>query len=202
MKNSTGDVETLKKEIETLQEENRVKDEDHAKAIMKIQRESVDTELLTTAKAKNNKAVLGLLEGLDDKLDIETYKLKRNEQIAELLKAEDSKFLFDTETKKTVIKGANPAGNSNSQNGGNVDTSKMTYSELAAYMVENPDAKIECYKLGLKTKEISLQTGVNPVTVCRRVRKFKAFGYIFLDGSNTDMVVDGILRLVTKLWLT
>lgn len=35
---------------------------------------------------------------------------------------------------------------------------------------------IERYKLGLKTKEISRQTGVNLVTVRRLVFKFKASG--------------------------
>ena len=65
------------------------------------------------------------------------------EQVEALTKADDSKFLFDTETKKTQVKGAKPGETGKEDVDGKVDVSKMTYSELAAYMAENPDAKID-----------------------------------------------------------
>lgn len=39
--------------------------------------------------------------------------------------------------------GTGGTGNFKREHGGNVDTSKMTYSELAAYMAEHPEAKID-----------------------------------------------------------
>ncbi|MEG2050898.1 MAG: phage scaffolding protein [Oscillospiraceae bacterium] len=143
LKNSTGDVEGLKKQIETLQSENKTKDETHATEIRKLQRESADTELLTAAKAKNIKAVLGVLGAIDDKLDIDAYKSKRKEQLEALTKADDSKFLFDSESSKPKVKGAKPGEPGDDDGNQKVDTSKMTYSELAAYMAENPDVKID-----------------------------------------------------------
>ncbi|MBA9087480.1 hypothetical protein FHR92_003965 [Fontibacillus solani] len=142
LKKSTGDAEALTKQIEQLQAENKKKDEVHAAEIRKIQRESIDAELLTTAKAKNIKAVLGLLDAVDDTLDIDAYKAKRNEQIETLIKAEDTKFLFDAETKKTKIKGAAPGETGKEDPDAKVDVSKMSYEELAAYIEANPDAEI------------------------------------------------------------
>ena len=40
------------------------------------------------------------------------------------------------------MRGAKPGESGNEDGDHGVDTSKMTYSELAAYMAENPDAKI------------------------------------------------------------
>ena len=142
LKNSTGDVEAMKQQIATLQADNKAKDEAHAAEIKKLQREAVDNELLTGASAKNNKAVLALLEAIGDEIDIEGYKTKRTEQI-EAIKKSDA-YLFDTATsKKTKVKGAEPGESGNEDGDKGVDTSKMTYSELAAYLAENPDAKID-----------------------------------------------------------
>ena len=142
LKNSTGDVEAMKNQIETLQTENKSKDEAHAAEIRKIQREAADSELLTNSKAKNTKAVKGLLDDLDEKLDLEAYKAERQKQLEALIKAEDSKFLFDTETKKTKMKGAEPGESGKEEPDGKVDISKMSYEELAAYMEANPDAQL------------------------------------------------------------
>lgn len=141
LKNSTGDVETLKQQIETLQNENTAKDEAHATEIRKLQREAVDTELLTAASAKNAKAVLGLFDSIDDTVDIDSYKTKRTEQL-EAIKRSDS-YLFDTKSTTTKVKGAVPGETGKDDGNGKVDTSKMTYSELVAYMAENPDVTID-----------------------------------------------------------
>ena len=142
LKNSTGDVEAMKKQIETLQSENKAKDEAHAAEIKKLQRESVDNELLTAAKAKNNKAVLALLDEIEDSVDLEGYKTKRSEQLKAIEKSDS--YLFDAkETGKVKVKGAAPGESGNEEGDKGVDTSKMTYSELAAYLAENPDAKID-----------------------------------------------------------
>lgn len=141
LKNSTGDVDDLKKQIEDLQKDNKAKDDAHAAEIKKLQREAVDNELLIGAKAKNNKAVLALLDEIEDTVDIDGYKTKRSEQIEAILKSDS--YLFETKNSKKQVKGAEPgeSGNEDSDNG--VDTSKMSYSELAAYLAENPDAKVD-----------------------------------------------------------
>lgn len=104
LKNSTGDVESLKQQIATLQADNKTKDEAHAKEIKRLQREAVDNELLTTAKAKNSKAALALLDAIEDTVDIEGYRTKRSEQITALQKSAD--YLFEPKETKKQMKGA------------------------------------------------------------------------------------------------
>lgn len=139
LKNSTGDVEAMKKQIETLQSENTAKDEAHAAEIKQLKVDNAIESALVTAKAKNNKAVRALLKDIDKAELLEDGTIKGlAEQIKELQKSDS--YLFDTESKKTQVKGATPGESKDFD--GQVDTSKMTYSELAAYMAENPDAKI------------------------------------------------------------
>lgn len=144
LKKSTGNVEDLKNQIETLQKDNKTKDEKHAAEIKQLKVDSAVNAALTAAKAKNIVAVKALLKDLDKAELLEDGSIKGlSEQISALVKAEDSKFLFDTDSKKTQFKGTEPGQGGNDDDNGKVDTSKMTYSELAAYMAEHPDAKID-----------------------------------------------------------
>lgn len=104
LKNSTGDADSLKQQIQKLQDENKTKDEAHAKEIKRLQREAVDNELLTTAKVKNSKAALALLDAIEDTVDIEGYRTKRSEQITALQKSAD--YLFEPKEAKKQMKGA------------------------------------------------------------------------------------------------
>ena len=143
LKNSTGDADALKVQIASLQAENTAKDEAHAAEIKKLKVNSAVEAALVAAKAKNSVAVRALLK------DIETAELGEDntvkglaEQIEALQKSDA--YVFETaDAKKTVVKGAKvgEAGNDDGDKG--VDTSKMTYSEMVAYMAENPDAKID-----------------------------------------------------------
>lgn len=144
LKNSTGDVEAMKKTIETLQTDNKTKDETHAAEIKQLKVESAISSALTAAKAKNEKAVKALLE-----LDLEKVEFGDDgsvkgldEQIKKLTESEDTKFLFNTESKKTQFKGAKPGETGKEDPDTKVDVSKMNYEELAAYLAENPDAEI------------------------------------------------------------
>ena len=142
LKNSTGDVDAMKQQIADLQKANKDAADAHAAEIKHLQRTAVDNELLTAAKAKNSKAVLALLDAIEDTVDIDGYRTKRSEQIEAIQKSDS--YLFDaTNTKNTKVKGATPGESGNEDGDKGVDTSKMTYSELAAYMAENPDAKID-----------------------------------------------------------
>ena len=146
LKNSTGDVEDLKQQIETLQKNNEAKDEKHAAEIKQLKVDAAVNTALTAAKAKNIIAVKALLKDLDKAELLEDGSIKGlSEQIEALVKAEDSKFLFDTDSKKAKLKGTKPgeSGDDDGDDDNKVDTSKMTYSQLAQYMAEHPDAKID-----------------------------------------------------------
>lgn len=143
LKNSTGDVEAMKHQIATLQADNKAKDEAHAAEIKKMKVDAAVEAALTSSGAINAKAVVPFLKDLDkaELSDDGTVK-GLAEQIEALTKADDTKFLF-TAKKQTQVKGAKPGESGNEDGDHGVDTSKMTYSELAAYMAEHPDAKID-----------------------------------------------------------
>mgnify|MGYP002516002576 FL=1 len=143
LKNSTGDVEAMKQQIATLQADNKAKDEAHAAEIKQLKIDAAIDSALTGAKAKNNTAVKALLKDLDKAELAEDGTIKGLAEQIEALQKSDA-YLFDTTTKKqTQVKGAKPGESGNEDGDHGVDTSKMTYSELAAYMAEHPDAKID-----------------------------------------------------------
>lgn len=93
LKNSTGDIETLKQTIETLQNENKATTDKYNAELAEIKLTgAVDTALLG-ADALNVKAVKALLDMSKIKMDGDVL-LGINEQIESLKKAEDSKMLF------------------------------------------------------------------------------------------------------------
>jgi len=93
LKNSTGDIETLKQTIETLQNENKAAMDKYNAELAEIKLAgAVDTALLG-ADALNVKAVKALLDMSKIKMDGDVL-LGINEQIESLKKAEDSKMLF------------------------------------------------------------------------------------------------------------
>ena len=144
LKNSTGDVEAMKKQIADLQEENKTKDEAHAAEVKQLKIEAAVEAALTGAKAKNTTAVKALLKDLDKAELQEDGTIKGlSDQIAALQKSDS--YLFEAKDSKKKMKGAEPGDGTDNDEGGNdgkVDTSKMTYSEMVAYLAENPDAKI------------------------------------------------------------
>lgn len=147
LKKSTDNPETLKQTIATLQADNKVKDEKHAAEIKQLKVDTAVNSALTTAKAKNTKAVRALLEIDMDKIKVKEdgtlEGLTLDEQIKKLQGAEDSKFLFDAQATKPKMKGAAPGKSDPENPGDNVDTSKMSYEELCAFLEQNPDATLE-----------------------------------------------------------
>ena len=142
LKNSTGDVEGMKQEIAKLQADNKAKDDAHAAEIKQLKIDAAIDSALTGAKAKNNTAVKALLKDLDKAELADDGTIKGLAEQIEALQKSDA-YLFDTTTKKkTHVKGAKPGESGNDDGDHEVDTSKMTYSELAAYMAEHPDAEI------------------------------------------------------------
>ena len=95
---SAGNVDDLKQQITTLQNENKAKDEAHAAELLKVRIDSDVEAALTEAKAKNHKAVKALLDLEKAELGDDGKVKGLREQIAALTKAEDSKFMFNAVT--------------------------------------------------------------------------------------------------------
>lgn len=102
------DAAGLQAQIEKLQGENKATKEKYEADLKKIQIDNAVEKALIGSKAKNVKAVKALLDLEKAELDGETIK-GLDEQLTKLQEGEDSKFLFDTETKKQpVFKGVKP----------------------------------------------------------------------------------------------
>lgn len=134
LKNSSGDLETMKKTIENLQRDNKVAKDNFEAELAKFKLESaIDTTLLSS-NAINTKAVKALLDMGKIKLDGEIL-IGINEQIEALKTAEDSKMLFKTaepKPKEPNFSGVKP-GEGNTNNGTDESTGKIkTYSEMMA----------------------------------------------------------------------
>ena len=139
LQKETGDVQSLKDKIQELQDNAKEAEKTHAAEMKTLKiNNAVDTALIG-AKALNTKAVKALLnlEGAELAEDGTVKGLA--DQIKALQTAEDSKFLFGSST----MKGAKSGESGNDDGGKGVDTSKMTYSELAAYAAAHPDFKFE-----------------------------------------------------------
>ncbi|WP_306583856.1 phage scaffolding protein [Fusobacterium ulcerans] len=110
LKKSTGDVEALKTQIQTLQNENKTKEEIYKTELLNLKKNNALDLALTGAKVKNNKAIKALLDG-------EKIKLKDDgtlEGLADQLEAikKTDAYLFEetqTNTKPSIPKGYVPA---------------------------------------------------------------------------------------------
>lgn len=147
LKKSAGDNEDLQKQIETLQAENKAKDEVHAKEITQMKVDSAVEKALTEAGAKNIKAVRALLDLDDAKFDKDGSIKSLKDQVDKLLADESTKFLFEVQgqggQQKQTFKGFQPGASSEQKPGVEIDTSKMNYDELCAYLEQNPNATFE-----------------------------------------------------------
>lgn len=138
------DAASLQAEITKLQGENKAAKESYEAKIKQMQIDNAVTAALTTAKAKNAKAVKALLDLDKAELDGETVK-GLAEQIKKLQDAEDTKFLFDAaaSSQQTKLKGVKPGeGSDNKGYPADKKPSEMTYTELCAYMEANPGVEV------------------------------------------------------------
>ena len=143
LKKSAGDNAELQKQIEQLQTDNATAKANHESEMNQLKVEYAVEKALTGAKAKNIKAVKALLDLDDAKLDKEGNVKGLQEQIDKLVSGEDTKFLFnDVQQQQQTFKGFQPGATSTDvKPGTEVDTSKMSYEELCAYMEANPNVE-------------------------------------------------------------
>lgn len=143
LKKSSGDNAELKKQIETLQQQNADQKKAHDAEMAQLRLDNAIDSALTAAGAKNVKAVKPFIDATKVKLGEDGKLTGLDEQVKEVQKAEGYLFAEKQQGKGQTFKGFQPGASGEVKPGTEVDTSKMTYSELAAYMAANPDAKID-----------------------------------------------------------
>ena len=142
LKKSSGDNAELKKQIETLQQQNAEQQKAHEAELKQLKLDNAIDTALTAAGAKNVKAVKPFIDTTKIKLGEDGKLTGLDGQLKEVQKTEG--YLFaEKQQKQQTFKGFQPGASGEVKPGTEVDTSKMTYSELAAYMAANPDVKID-----------------------------------------------------------
>lgn len=137
LKAAAGDNEELKKQIETMKQQNADQEKAHKAELAQLRLDNAMDAALTAAGAKNGKAVKALLDVSKVKLGEDGKLTGWDEQIKAVQKSDS--YLFHT--KQNQFRGFQPGASSDNKPGAKVDTSKMSYEELAAYIENNPDAE-------------------------------------------------------------
>lgn len=136
LKASAGDNEELKKQIETMKQQNAEQEKAHKAELSQLKLDNAIETALTAAGAKNPKAVKALLDISKVKLGDDGKLSGWDEQLQAVQKSDG--YLFNTKQQNN-FRGFQPGVSGNIKPGEKVDMSKMTYDELAAYMESNPD---------------------------------------------------------------
>lgn len=136
LKASVGDNEELKKQIETMKQQNAEQEKVHKAELAQLRLDNAIDAALTVAGAKNGKAVKALLDVSKVKLGEDGKLIGWDEQIKAVQKSDA--YLFNMQNN---FRGFQPGASGSNKPGTNVDMSKMTYEELTAYIENNPDAE-------------------------------------------------------------
>lgn len=139
LKKSSGDNAELKKQIETLQQQNAEQQKAHEAELKQLKLDNAIDTALTAAGAKNVKAVKPFIDTAKIKLGEDGKLTGLDDQLKEVQKTEG--YLFAE--KQQAFKGFQPGAGADGVSGGKPDFSNMTYSQMAAYIQKNPNTKIE-----------------------------------------------------------
>lgn len=140
LKNSTGDMESLKQQIATLQSDNQAAKEKY-EADMKELKLSTAIKLALGDSAQDADLVAGLFDKSKLILSEDGKVMGLDEQVKALKK--EKAFLFKEEkSPQQQIKGGKPAEGKGTPPA-DKKPSEMTYSELCAYLEANPGAAID-----------------------------------------------------------
>lgn len=137
LKKSSGDNAELKKQIETLQQQNAEQQKAHEAELKQLKLDNAIDTALTAAGAHNVKSAKPFIDGSKIKLDSDGKLIGFDEQLKELQKNES--YLF-AQKQPPQFKGFQPGASGDVMPGTKVDFSKMSYDELTAYIENNPDA--------------------------------------------------------------
>ena len=108
LKKSTGDVEALKTQIQTLQNDNKTKEEAYKVELSNLKKNNALDLALTGAKVKNSKAIKALLDDGKIKLKDDGTLEGLADQL-EAIKKSDAYLFEETQTKTPIPKGYVPA---------------------------------------------------------------------------------------------
>ena len=137
LKASAGDNEELKKQIEDMKKQNADQEKAHKAEMAQLRLDNAIDAALTAAGAKNGRAVKALIDVSRVKLGEDGKLTGWDDQIKAVQKSDA--YLFNVQQKNT-FRGFQPGASGDNKPGTDVDMSKMTYEELAAYIENNPDA--------------------------------------------------------------
>lgn len=140
LKKSSGDNEALQQQIADLQKANQEQQKAHDAEIAQLRLDNAVEAALLTAGAKNVKAARSLLDADKLRLEKDGTVTGLSEQIKAIQKSDA--YMFAEKQQKPQFRGFQPGASADIKPGAEVDTSKMTYSEMVAYLEENPGAKI------------------------------------------------------------
>lgn len=142
LKKSSGDNAELKKQIEDLQRQNADQKKAHDAEMNQLRLDNAVEAALAAAGAKNTKAVRSLFDTGKLKLGLDGKVAGLDEQLAAVQKSDP--YLFaEKQPAGQIFKGFQPGASADIKPGATVDTSKMNYDELCAYLEQNPGATLE-----------------------------------------------------------
>lgn len=142
LKKASGDNQELKQQIEAMKQQNEQQKKTHEAELTKLKLDNAMDTALTAAGAKNTKAVKALLDISKVKLGEDGKLTGWEEQLAAVQKSDAYLFLQKQPAQRT-FKGFQPGASADQKPIAAADISKMTYSELAAYMTANPDTTLD-----------------------------------------------------------
>lgn len=140
LKKSSGDNESLQKQIADLQKANEDQQKAHETEIAQLRLDNAIDSALLAAGAKNVKAARSLLDMEKLRLEKDGTVTGLSDQIKAIQKSDA--YMFAEKQQKQQFRGFQPGASGDIKPGADVDVSKMTYSEMLAYLEANPDAKI------------------------------------------------------------
>ena len=139
LKKSSGDNEALQKQIADLQKANEDQQKAHDAEIAQLRLDNAVEAAILAAGAKNVKAVRALMDADKLRLEKDGTVTGLSDQIKAIQKSDAYMF---AEKQQQQFRGFQPGASGDVKPDGNVDVSKMTYSEMVAYLEANPGAKI------------------------------------------------------------
>lgn len=140
LKKASGDNAELQSQIADLQQQNAEQQKAHKAELAQLKLDNAIDNALTAAGAKNLKAVRALLDM--EKLQLgDDGKLTGWPEQLEALQKSDG-YLFAAQ-QPPAFRGFQPAAGSDGVPAGQVDTGKMSYDELCAYMQQNPGVELK-----------------------------------------------------------
>lgn len=140
LKKSSGDNETLQKQIADLQKANEDQQKAHEAEITQLRLDNAVEAAILAAGAKNVKAVRALMDIDKLRLEKDGTVTGLSDQIKAIQKSDA--YMFAEKQQQQQFKGFQPGASGDVKPDGKVDVSKMTYSQMVAYLEANPGAKI------------------------------------------------------------